>query len=265
MSETPTKAFLRPGKVFLLTLAGVVIYVGALLVLVPAGWLWQQAQSRIALPPDVRVNQIAGQVWDGAAGLSVAGFPVRVEWSLGAPSLSSLALPIDFSLATADSSVRGDALVSWPGSGELHASGVIGVAEFEPLIRRSGGAVIEGDVTIDRLNLAWSDQALTRADGLGRWGGGTVTWPMGSSQGRADFPPMQTTMDSTSDGIALVVSEQGGEGPAANANIAWTGMMDLRVYKRMVDLAQQPWPDSASPDDVVFRVRQPLVPGGALR
>lgn len=264
MSESPTRAFLRPGKVFLLTLAGVVVYVGALIALVPAGWLWQQAQGRVALPPEVQVNQIAGRVWDGVAGLSIAGFPVRAEWSLGAPSLSSLALPIDFSLSTAASSVRGDALVSWQGNGELHASGVIGVAEFEPLIRRSGGAVIEGDVTIDRLNLAWSDQALTQAGGLGRWGGGAVTWPMGNSQGRADFPPMRATLDSTSDGIALVVSEEGGEGPAAVADIRWTGMMDLRVYKRMVDLAQQPWPDSARPDDVVFRVRQPIVPGGVL-
>lgn len=264
MSESPTKAFLRPGKVFLFTLSGVLIYVGALIALVPAGWLWQQVQGRVALPPEVQVKQITGQLWHGVAGLSIVGFPVRAEWSLGAPSFSSRVLPIDFAISTAASSVRGDVLMSWQGSGELRASGIIGVAEFEPLIRRSGGAVIEGDVTIDRLNFAWSDGALTQADGLGSWGGGAVTWPMGNKQGRADFPPMRATLDSTSDGIALVVSEEGGEGPAASADIRWTGMMDLRVYKRMVDLAQQPWPDSARADDVVFRIRQPIVPGGAL-
>jgi general secretion pathway protein N len=266
MNESPTKAFLRPGKVFLLALAGVLIYTGALVAMVPAGWLWQQAQGRVALPPEIQVKQITGKLWDGVAGLSIAGFPVRAEWALGAPSLSTLALPVDFSLSTAGSYMRGDALVSWPGSGEVRASGTIGVAEFEPLIRRSGGAVIEGEVTIDLLNLAWVDQALTQADGLGRWGGGAVTWPMGNNnQGRADFPPMRATLDSTSDGITLVVAEEDGDGPAAAVDIRWTGMMDLRVYKRMVDLAQQPWPDSARADDVVFRVRQPLIPGGALR
>ena len=265
MNESLGKVFLRPGKIFLLALIGVFVYVSALIALVPAGWLWQQARGQVALPPEVQVQQLAGQLWSGAAGLSIAGFPVRLEWHLGTPSLTTLTLPVKFSVATAGSSVRGGALVSWPGGGELSASGVIGVAEFEPLIRRSGGAVIEGDVTIDRLDLVWSDQALKQAAGFGRWAGGVVTWPMGNNQGRADFPPMQATMDSTSDGISLVVSEQGGEGPAANANIAWTGMMDLRVYKRMVDLAQQPWPDSARPDDIVFRVRQPLVPGGVLR
>lgn len=265
MSESPTKAFLRPGKVFLLVLAGVLIYVGALVAMVPAGWLWQQAQGRVSLPPEVQVKQVTGKLWDGVAGLSIAGFPVRAEWVLGAPSLSSMSLPIDFSVSTAASSLGGNALVSWQGDGEVRASGLVAVAEFEPLIQRSGGAVIEGDVTIDRLQLAWSEQALTQADGLGRWAGGTVTWPMGNKQGRAEFPPMRATLDSTSDGIALVVSEEDGDGPAATADIRWNGMMDLRVYKRMVDLAQQPWSDSAQPDDVVFRVRQPLIPGGALR
>lgn len=250
---------------FLLASLGVFIYLGALVTLVPAGWLWQQADGLVALPPEVQVRQVTGRLWEGVAGLSVAGFPVRAEWALGAPLFSQQALPIDFSLSTAESTVQGNVQVSWRGTGELQASGLVGVAEFEPLIRRSGGAVIEGDVIIDRLTLAWADQALTRADGLGRWNGGTVTWPMGDRQGRADFPPMRATLGSSSDGITLVVSEEGGDGPAAAADIRWTGMMDLRVYKRMVDLAQQPWSDSAGPDDVVFRVRQPVIPGGTLR
>ena len=87
---------------------------------------------------------------------------------------------------------------------------------------------------------------------------------MGNNIGQADFPPMLATMDSTADGVALVISEQGGDGPAADAEIRWNGMMELRVYKRMIDLADQPWPDSANPSDVVFRVKQPLIPGGVL-
>lgn len=265
MNESPGQAFLRPGKVFLLVLLGAFVYVGAVITLVPAGWLWQQLQGRVSLPPEIQVQQFAGQLWNGVARLSVAGFPVRAEWDLGLPSLSALALPVDFSLATAGSTVQGDALVSWRGSGEVHAGGIIGVSEFEPLIRRSGGAVIEGDVTIERLNLAWADQTITEMNGSGRWGGGEVTWPMGNSRGRADFPPMRATLDSDADGVTLVVSAEGGEGPAAVADIRWTGMMDLQVFKRMVDLAQQPWSGTARADDVVFRVRQRLIPPGAVR
>lgn len=272
MSETPAKAFFRPGKLLLLILAGVLMYLLALVVLVPAGWLWQQASAHIQLPPEIQVRQVSGKAWSGAAGAMVAGYPVRLQWQLGIPSISELALPVGFSLASSQSSVDGRVSLGWQGagtlsgtlSGTLNASGRLAVGEFEELIRRSGGAVIEGDVTIDELVLAWQDGRITRADGSGRWAGGAVSWPMGNSVGRADFPPMRASLDSTADGVALVVAEQDGEGPAADAEIRWNGMMDLRVYKRMVDLAGQPWPQSARPDDVVFRVRQPLIPGAAL-
>jgi general secretion pathway protein N len=145
------------------------------------------------------------------------------------PSVSGLSLPVDFSVSSSQSSVDGNVSLGWQGAGTLNASGHLAVAEFEELIRRSGGAVIEGDVTIDRLVLSWQDNRVTQADG-----------------------------------VALVISEQGGDGPAADAEIRWNGMMELRVYKRMIDLADQPWPDSANPSDVVFRVKQPLIPGGAL-
>lgn len=264
MNETPAKAFLRPGKIFLLTLAGVLIYLVALVVLVPAGWMWHQASAHIQLPPEIQVRQVAGKAWSGAAAAVVAGYPVRLEWQLGAPALSPLAVPVDFSLATSQSSVKGRVNLDWRGSGTLDASGRLAVAEFEEIIRRSGGAMIEGDVTIDQLVLSWKDGRINAADGLGRWAGGRVTWPMGNTVGRADFPPMRATLDSTADGVALVVAQENGSGPAADAEIRWSGMMELRIYKRMVDLAGQPWPASASPDDVVFRVRQPLIPGGAL-
>lgn len=264
MSETPAKAFLRPGKVFLLTLAGVLIYLVALVALVPAGWLWHQASAHIQLPPEVQVRQVSGRAWAGVAGAVVAGYPVRMEWQLGAPSFSGLSLPVSFSLTSSQSSVDGRVSLDWQGAGALEAKGRLTVAEFEDLIRRSGGAVIEGDVTIDRLLLSWQEGRITEADGEGRWAGGEVSWPMGDRVERADFPPMRAILDSTSDGVALVVEEQGGDGPAADAEIRWNGMMDLRVYKRMVDLADQPWSESAGPDDVIFRVRQPLIPGGAL-
>lgn len=261
MSDAEPKTFLRPGKVFLLLLLGALVYLLSLVFLVPAGWVWQQASAHVSLPPQVQVRQVAGKVWDGEAGVVVAGFPLRVDWRLHMPKVTSLKWPMTISVESSQSSLNGDVTIGWPASAQLDASGRVMVAEFEDLIRQSGGAMIEGEVMIDRLTMAWADNRITRAEGLGRWDGGLVTWPMGDQRGRAEFPPMQATMDTTQGGAALSVSEQGGQGPAADATVFWNGMLELRVYKRMVDLAGQPWPDSASPGDVVFRVRQPLVPG----
>ncbi len=261
MSDAATKSFLRPGKLVLLSLLALVVYASTLLVWIPAGWVWQRASGYVSLPPQVEIQQVSGRVWDGAAGLRVAGIPLRVDWQLGWPSLTGLSLPIDVAVSTAQSTIEGDVTVAWPESAEINAKGRVVVSEFEDLIRRSGGAMIEGNVSIDRLNLVWEDGRVALADGLGRWAGGQVTWPMGNQTGQARFPPMQAELDTTQGGVSLTVEEQGGDGPAAEAQIYWDGMMEVRVYKRMVDLAGQPWPDTASPGDVVFRVRQPLLPG----
>lgn len=262
MSDTGTKSFFRPGKLLLLFLSGALVYLVALVILVPAGWVWQQASSHLNLPPRVQVRQVSGKLWDGAAGVVVAGYPLRVDWALGWPSLGEVTLPVDIELDTAQSSLQGDLTLGWPLSAALDASGHIGVAEFRELVRKSRGAMIEGDVNIERLQLAWEDDRITRADGLATWPGGRVTWPMGDQTGSADFPPMQARLDTVRGGVELKIAEQGGDGPAGQANLLWNGMMEIRVYKRMMDLAGQPWSDSASPDDVVFRVRQPLIPGG---
>ncbi len=261
MSDAQPKSFLRPGKLLVLLLLGLIVYSLALAVLVPAGWVWHHASGFVTLPQQVQVRQVAGKLWDGEAGLVVAGFPVRVDWRLNTPRITELALPIDISVASSHSSLSGNVTIGWPASARLEASGQITVAEFEELIRQSGGAMIEGEVTVDRLQLAWADNRLVEAEGIARWQGGLVTWPMGDQRGQAEFPPMQATMDTTEGGVALTVSAQGGEGPAADATVLWNGMLELRVYKRMVDLAGQPWPDTARPGDIVFRVRQPLVPG----
>lgn len=261
MSDAPPKSFLRPGKVILLLLLGLLVYLLALAVLVPAGWVWQQTSGYLSLPPQVQVQQVAGKLWGGEAGVVVAGYPLRVDWRFQTPSLTGLALPLRFSVASSQSSLDGSVTIGWPAQARLDARGRVAVSEFEELIRQSGGAMIEGEVSIDRLQMAWADNRITRAEGVGRWPGGLVTWPMGDQRGQAEFPAMEATMDTTSGGVALTVSEQGGAGPAADATVFWNGMLELRVYKRMVDLAGQPWPESASPGDVVFRVRQPLVPG----
>lgn len=261
-TDPSANAFLRPGKLVLLVALGLFVYAAALIWQVPAGWLWQQARAAVALPPGVQVQQVSGTLWDGAAGLSVAGYPVRIDWQLGWPSLSDVSLPVDVSVTTARSGLSGTVRLAWPETLSLNASGSVAVAEFAELIRRSGGAMIEGDVRIDRLALTMADQRLAKADGLATWPGGRVTWPMGNQTGTASFPPMEARLSGTGNGINLEIAARGAEGPAADATVSANGMMDIRVYKRMVDLAGQPWPDAAQPGSVVFRVRQSL--GSAL-
>ncbi len=262
MSDTEPTSFFRPGKLILLLLLGLVVYACALVVNVPAGWAWQQVSGQVVLPPQIRVHQVSGKLWHGAAAIHFAGIPARVSWRLDWPSLSQAQVPVALSVDMAQSSLQAQVLAHWSGHVALSASGTVAVAEFRELIRRSGGAMLEGEVTIDRISLTLDNGQLIDASGIARWPGGAVTWPMGRQTGSAVFPAMQATLDRADDAIQLAVSEQGGDGPAAEARVLPNGMLDIRVFKRMVDLAGQPWSDSAQPSDVVFRVRQPLLPGG---
>ena len=262
MSESWARPFLRPLKILLLLVLGLLVFAATLVLTVPAGWLWQQVEDRLPLPEDIRVQQVSGHLWDGAARIVVIGYPALVEWRLLRPSLSDQTLPVDLRVQTSQSEVRADAQLAWPVQINAKADGHIAVAEFRDLIRQSGGAMIEGDVDIQRLVVRWSGEALPELQGQARWPGGLVTWPMGSERGSADFPPMQANLEGNGRSAELLISEQGASGPAAQAALRPDGMMEIRVFKRMVDLAGQDWSNSAGPGDVVFRVRQPLIPGG---
>ena len=261
MTDSTTKPFFRPGKVILLLVLGLLVYVLALLALLPASVVWQQLRPQIQLPPGVNVTQVSGSWWSGATAAVVGGYPLRLQWQLGWPRLGEQSAPIDWQLDSARSELQGKVILAWPDAASVTARGTLVVDEFEALIRQSGGAMIAGSVSVERFKLQWQDNRVVSASGLGQWPGGLVSWPMGVNTGQASFPPMQANLEPTNGGLELMIAASNGNGPAAMARLLWTGMLDLQVYKRMLDLAGQPWPDTAQPGDVVFRVRQPLLQG----
>ncbi len=261
MTKPENPAFLRPAKVVLLLLLGLLVYALVLVFTVPAGWLWQRVSPQLSLPPQVQVAAVSGHLWQGAAALTAYNHRLRLTWDLKAPSLGELSLPIGFSVNSVSSTLRGEATVAWPGEGRVNAQGSVRVREFEQLIRQSGGAMLAGSVNVERLELGWADGALTEARGLARWPGGEVTWPMGGRMESAMFPPMEAVLTDADQRLSLDVSQVGQAEPVAEADIFPNGMLELKIYKRLVDLAGQNWSGAAQPGDVIFRVRQPLLPG----
>lgn len=265
MSDSAKTAFLRPGKVLWLVLLGLLVYTIAVVVLIPAGWLWHWFSPRIQLPPQIIVHRVSGQVWQGAAGLSFQGRPLIVHWQLDWPTVSKLALPVGFSIESLGSRLQGQLIAGWPDQADLQAEGRIHIKDFEALIEQSGGAMLDGDVTIQQLRLQWQDGRFQSATGLATWPGGRVVWPQGGGTQSAEFPPMKVSLDGESGRLALRVARQGQNQPVADADIFPNGMLEVRVYKRLLDLAGQSWSGAASPGDVIFQVRQPLLPGGRGR
>ncbi|WP_166252370.1 type II secretion system protein N [Marinobacter salicampi] len=263
MTDSEQSSFLRPGKVVWLVLGGLLIYAVTLIVTVPAGWVWAKVAPQVPLPPQVQVFGVSGSLWDGAAGVAFDNRRFRLGWDFRAPSIVGPTLPVDFSLSSAQSDLEGNLTMEWPDRIDVAASGRVRVKEFEDLIRQSGGAVLKGDVSVDQLNLAWNDGRVEHVRGFARWPGGDVTWPMGGSYQTADLPPMEANITGADGLMSLVVAQAGQGEPAVEADIQPDGVLQIRVYKRLVDLAGQNWSGAAQPGDIIFRVSQPLLPGSA--
>ena len=264
MSEPAQKPFLRPLKVILLTFLALMIYLGALLWTMPLGWVWHVVAGHLTLPPGVSVHQVEGRLWRGAVRVTAMGRDLRASWALQPVAWRERELPLHVTLESRASRLQGEASLRQDGGLSVVVRGQIGVMEFEDMIRQSGGALIEGDVLIDRLQLAWRDGRVQSATGLARWPGGQVSWPAGDHYQQADLPALQASLTEQAGTFALTIAQQSQPEPLAEAGVQLDGMMDLRVYKRLLDLVGVPWSDAASPGDVVFRVRQPLIPQGGF-
>ncbi|BES72016.1 hypothetical protein RE428_30340 [Marinobacter nanhaiticus D15-8W] len=262
MTETPESPFLRPGKVVLLTLLGLVVYVVALVFWIPAGWVWHMARDSVPLPPGIAVEQVSGQLWNGAVQAQVLGHSLQVGWHIEGLMDDGAYLPVGLRLQTPQSSLKGKVRLTGINAMELSADGHINISEFSREIQRSGGAMIEGDVNVDALSLAMADGSLARLNGRASWPGGRVTWPMGGSTQSAVLPPMRARVDENQGRIDLEISSANSAEPAISANIQPDGMMQIQLFKRMLDLVNQPWSGNAAPGDVVFSVRQRVMPAG---
>jgi general secretion pathway protein N len=272
-NKLAVKPFFRLSKMLPVFLSVMLGYLVALAVLLPAGFVWKQVEPYVTLPENVRVTGFFGAWWDGAAAATIHGYPARLQWRVGMPqmtaglsvmdihSLSDVSLPITWSLDTAQSDARGDVSLVWPNVVRGSGAGRVVVSEFESLIRQSGGAMLNGTLAVRRLDFELHGDRVVKAQGVGEWPGGRVSWLMAGESEQATLPAMMVSLDSTARGLEFIVAAKQGEGAAAQVSLTWGGMMNLQVHKRMLDLAGQKWPITALPDDVVFRVRQPLIPG----
>ncbi|WP_111497764.1 type II secretion system protein N [Marinobacter bohaiensis] len=264
MAAHPESRFLRPGKVIALLVLALLVYAVALVVWVPAGWAWHMGRSAIELPPGVQVERVSGQLWNGAIQGQVMGHSVQAGWQLEGLFADGGFLPLSWQLQTPASRLEGALLVTGRQSGEVSARGRINVAEFSREIRRSGGAMIDGDISVDRLNAALKDGRLTELAGLATWPGGEVSWPQGGGRQSATLPPMQARLvrDPGAGQVDLLISSTTSPDPVIAATLQPDGMMRIELFKRMLDMVNQPWSGSASPGDVVFSVRQRVLPAG---
>lgn len=262
MSESSESPFLRPGKVVLLTLLGLLVYAMALVFWIPAGWIWHMSRDAVSLPPGVVIEQVSGQLWNGSVQAQVMGHSLQAGWHVDGVMSHGAMLPVSWQLRSSQSHLGGQLRLSGVDALDLTADGRISIPEFSREIQRNGGAMLEGDVTIDALSLVVRDGGLKALTGRASWPGGQVSWPVGGSRQSAILPPMRAQVADDQGRIDLQISRADSPDPVISANLQPDGMMQIQLFRRLLDLVNQPWSGNAAPGDVVFSVKQRVLPAG---
>lgn len=260
MSDPIQTPFLRPGKIVLVVVLGIIVYLCSLIFWLPAGWVWHLSKPYIQLPSAIVVEQVSGQVWHGAVRTNILGHSLNIGWHIDGLYNDGAVLPLSWTLSTPASHLNGQ--LRFPGFDTLAATarGSVNIPEFSAEIRRSGGAIIEGDVTVDSFDLALSEGSVDSLNGRVRWGGGRVSWPMGGNTQSATLPPLKADIDEQQKRVDFLVSRQDNPDPLVSATLSPDGVMKIELFRRMLDLVNQPWSGNAAPGDVVFSVQQRVLP-----
>ncbi len=257
--EAPRRFRLGPLRIFLLLLLLALTWAVAMVVYLPAGWVWHQARDVVTLPPEVEVHAVSGSLWAGDMQVSHSGFPVRLSWQLDVRPLIHGFVPLEFDLVMPNSRAEGSITATIEG----HLRVLLRHAEVDldriTAMEALEGVSVGGMMELESFFVVWSrEEGWLDARGRGQWPGGSVSWPMGGRTERATLPALEGNLRLDQQDLILEISDQESEQIGVTATLEPSGYADLALRKHWVDLLGLDFAPDEEPDAVLFNMRQQL-------
>ncbi|XOZ34798.1 type II secretion system protein N [Halomonadaceae bacterium KBTZ08] len=251
-----------PIRGVLLFLLLLVTWAAALVVYLPAGWVWNQAAQQLPVPEAVKVRQVGGTLWSGDAWLTLQGLPLRLSWQLQPGSLIHGFVPLEWRLHSPGSQAEGSVTAMLDGRVRLLLRRArLDMAEVTARDLGVRPLRVPGIVELESFFAVWDpERGLGDFQGRGQWPGGTVTWPMGSQPRQSRMPPLEGRLTSNKGRPELVLMEQGTSAPAVRVLVDAGGRAQLELYKRWINFLGLNFAPKAAPGDIVFRASQQVMP-----
>ncbi|WP_250658734.1 type II secretion system protein N [Alkalimarinus coralli] len=246
-------------KILLFLLVGVISYISFLIATLPASFVWKYLSPQLPLKPlQINVKGLSGTVWDGEAYVSSKGIEGVLDWDISLTGLFAGQLPIQLAVKSSAGTLNTDISVFSNGVELSGTKGKINLQALNTLFKRQR-VTLNGDLTISSLELGYFDRAVTSATGQFDWSGGRVEYPAGREMHGSQFPPFIGKISQKGDIALMHISDTESSVNAIEAQLDRTGTATLRVKRRLLDLANEPWPKNSSENDVVFKAKRRIM------
>lgn len=227
----------------------------------PASVLWHRGIApHVNLKPmQLEVEALNGTIWDGQALLNVRRIPVLLNWQFAWSELQGLAIPLAIQV---ESGVGNFDVITHLGLNQQTLSLYhlqLDLDALNPELRAQR-VTLDGEVFVNDLVLVLAEQKIESATGRLSWSGGDIAYPAGRQIHERTMPSFNVQIETLSPGeVELGVRDSGGRIDVIEADLEPSGVAMLRVRRRLLDIAQEPWSRGNSTEqDVVFKVKQNL-------
>ena len=246
-------------KILLFTLLGGASYLSFLIATLPVSLVWANVSPQLPLKQlQINVKAVSGSVWKGDALIASKGIEGILAWDISVLGGMTGKLPVKLSLNSNIGSFQTHARFSLNGAELTDTSGKIHLSGLNPLLKRDR-LTLAGDVKIENLTLAFYDGVISTAKGRIIWSGGDVKYPAGRDIHGGKFPPLVGLISQKADVTLLSIRDNQSSVDLLEGELDASGVGTLRVKRRLLDLANEPWPKNSSESDVVFKARRKIL------
>lgn len=226
--------------------------------LMPAQFAWSQLKDQVNLSGSgLKVLSVHGRVLDGQAKVRYRNIESIISWELDAAGLLSLSLPLDFDLASQVGDAEG-AISLGLGGADLSVRKLdADLSLLTPALKRER-VELSGDLIARNIDVKWSDNRIAAASGKFSWSGGEVSYPVQRKTRQRDFPAFSGDVTTVEGVVNLGIRDAGGSFDVIEGTLDQDGVAFLKVTRKVLDIAQEPWPKNSTEQDVVFKIKKDL-------
>lgn len=246
-------------KILLFLLVGVISYTSFLIATLPASLVWKYVSPQLPLKSlQLDVKGVSGTAWKGQLLIHSRGIEGLLGWDILFSGLLTWAIPVDLELKSNVGLLTTKVRLLSNGIELDDTKGDLNLSSLNPLLKKQR-VTLNGEFKIDRLTMGYFDGALTAAEGLFSWTGGRVEYPAGREIHGNEFPPFTGELGQKANVTSLTIKDAKSSINSIEADMEHTGIATLKVKRRLLDLANEPWPKNSSESDVVFKVRRKIL------